>query len=87
MEINIHDDKKMVEVWLTRAEKQDEALQQELKPLYAQYKKKKYMVAVFESGEQDLYQNTLALLSYNKRRIPELEMMREKRMRAVGAES
>ena len=24
MEINIHDDKKMVEVWLTRAEKQDE---------------------------------------------------------------
>ena len=86
MEINIHDDKKMVEVWLTRAEKQDEALQQELKSLYAQYKKKKYMVAVFESGEQDLYQNTLALLSYNKRRIPELEMMREKQMRQAIAE-
>lgn len=86
MEINIHDDKKMVEVWLTRAEKQDEALQQELKSLYAQYKKKKYMVAVFESGEQDLYQNTLALLSYNKRRIPELEMMREKQMRQAVAE-
>lgn len=86
MEINIHDDKKMVEVWLTRAEKQDEALQQELKPLYTQYKKKKYMVAVFESGEQDLYQNTLALLSYNKRRIPELEMMREKQMRQAVAE-
>ena len=86
MEINIHDDKKMVEVWLTRAEKQDEALRQELKPLYAQYKKKKYMVAVFESGEQDLYQNTLALLSYNKRRIPELEMMREKQMRQAVAE-
>ena len=86
MEINIHDDKKMVEVWLTRAEKQDEALQQELKPLYAQYKKKKYMVAVFESGEQDLYQNTLALLSYNKRRIPELEMMREKQVRQAVAE-
>lgn len=86
MEINIHDDKKMVEVWLTRAEKQDEALQQELKPLYAQYKKKKYMVAVFESGEQDLYQNTLALLSYNKRRIPELEMMREKQVRQAIAE-
>ena len=86
MEINIHDDKKMVEIWLTRAEKQDEALQQELKPLYAQYKKKKYMVAVFESGEQDLYQNTLALLSYNKRRIPELEIMREKQMRQAVAE-
>ena len=86
MEINIHDDKKMVEVWLTRAEKQDEALQQELKPLYVQYKKKKYMVAVFESGEQDLYQNTLALLSYNKRRIPELEMMREKQTRQAVAE-
>ncbi len=86
MEINVHDDKKMVEVWLTRAEKQNEALQQELKPLYAQYKKKKYMVAVFKSGEQDLYQNTLALLSYNKRRIPELEMMREKQMRQAVAE-
>ena len=86
MEINIHDDKKMVEVWLTRAEKQDKVLQQELKSLYAQYKKKKYMVAVFESGEQDLYQNTLALLSYNKRRIPELEIMREKQMRQAVAE-
>ena len=86
MEINIHDDKKMVEVWLTRAEKQDKVLQLELKSLYAQFKKKKYMVAVFESGEQDLYQNTLALLSYNKRRIPELEMMREKQMRQAVAE-
>ena len=57
MEMNIHDDTQIVEIWLTNAEKTDPVLQNELKGIYAEYKAKKYMVAVFQSGQGDLYEN------------------------------
>ena len=47
-------------------------------------KKKKYLVAVFESGEGDLYQSTLELLSYNKQRCAEIEVNREKQRTAIN---
>ena len=79
MEINVRDSSKIVEVWLTREEKRDAELQERLKPLYREYKAKKFLVAVFESGEQDLEELTGSLLGYNKKRIVQLEMEREKR--------
>ena len=72
------DDKHLVEVWLSNAEKNDTSLRDGLKRLYDEYKKKKYLVAVFESGEGDLYQSTLELLSYNKKRCAEIEVAHEK---------
>ena len=81
LEMNIRDDKKLVEIWLTNAEKKDLALRESLKSVYAKYKKKNYLVAVFESGEKDLYQGTLDLLAYNKRRCAEIEVQREKKLR------
>lgn len=78
MEINVRDDKKTVDIWLTNAEKNDPALREDLNDIYKKYKEMKYLVAVFESGEKDLYQGTLDLLAYNKRRIPELEVKKEK---------
>lgn len=45
LEMRVHDDKKLVEVWLTKAEKDDPRVQAELITLYAQYKSRKYMVA------------------------------------------
>ena len=78
MELNVREEKKMVEVWLTKTEKADLALRESLKDIYDKFKKKKYLVAVYESGEQDLYQNTLDLLKWNKRRSAELEVQREK---------
>ena len=54
MEMNIHDDTQIVEIWLTNAEKTDPVLQDELKGIYAEYKAKKYMVAVFQSGQGDM---------------------------------
>jgi len=83
LELNIKDDKQIVEIWLTNAEKKDEALRESLKDIYAKYKKKKYLVAVFESGEKDLYQSTLDLLAYNKRRIAELEVRKEKKAKSA----
>ena len=79
MEINVRDSSKIVEVWLTREEKQDVKLRERLKPLYREYKAKKYLVAVFESGEQDLEELTGSLLGYNRKRTVQLEMEREKR--------
>ena len=75
----MRDSNKIVEVWLTREEKQDANLRERLKPLYQEYKAKKFLVAVFESGEQNLEELTGSLLGYNRKRAVQLEMEREKR--------
>lgn len=83
MEVNISDDRRLVEVWLTNAEKDDPAVRESLKPLYAKYKAEKYLVAVYASGGRDLYQSTLNLLSYNQKRVAELAVRQERRIPLV----
>ena len=78
MEMNVRDDKQLVEIWLTNAEKKDLALREGLKDIYDKYKKKKYLVAVFESGNGDFYEQTRDLLLYNRQRLAEQEVQREK---------
>lgn len=77
MEMNIHEQQRIVEIWLTRREKDNTELREDLKSLYQDYKNKKYTVAVYCSGEQDLYRQTSDLLCYNRRRIAELEEQQE----------
>jgi hypothetical protein len=81
--MNVSDESKIVEIWLTNAEKNDPALKVDLQGIYDKYNKQKYTIAVFQSGDRDLYQSTLDLLSYNKRRVAELEVQREKRQCAA----
>ena len=83
MEIHVRDDRGLVEIWLSNAEKKDPSLREGLKGIYDKYKKKKYLVAVFESGERDLYPSMLELLAYNKRRCAELEVYREKQRTTI----
>ena len=78
MEIKVRDDMKLVTLWLTRREQDDEAVRTQLKELYAYYGAKKYMVAQFHSGTEDLYANTRDLLVHNRKRIEELAVQREK---------
>ena len=78
MEISIRDAQKIVEVWLTNSEKNDPAIVARLQPLYQAYQKQKYTVAVFQSGGSDLFGCTRDLLRYNRKRIAELETLREK---------
>ena len=85
MEMNVRDDKKIVEIWLTNAEKVDPILREGLKELYAEYKAKKYLVAVFEPGGEDLYENTRDLLLYNRRRSAERAVQEEKKQQAAAA--
>ena len=65
MEINVHHDKKTVDIWLTRAEAADNALRESLKTMYKKYADMEYFVAVFESGTEDLLEGMAALLQYN----------------------
>lgn len=78
--------KKLVQIWLTRQETEDAAVQERLKLMYAQWKKQKYMVAVFRSGKEDLQRSTLDLLAYNKKRCAELAVQREKKEKATQME-
>ncbi len=66
MEINVFNKEKIVEIWLTTEEKQDKHLQTTLKTIFSSYKSKKYTVAVFISGEQNLLTNTISLLLNNR---------------------
>ena len=86
MEMNVRDDRKLVEIWLTNAEKIDPVLRDGLKGIYAEYSAKKYTVAVFESGEGNLFENTRDLLLYNRRRSAERAVQQEKRQRLAGME-
>lgn len=78
MEIHVRDGSKLVEVWLTNSEKRDGELRERLKPLYREYKKKDYLVAVFESGEQDLTELTSGLLCDHRRRGAQREVELER---------
>ena len=83
MEIHVRDGSKLVEVWLTNSEKRDKNLRERLKPLYREYKEKDYLVAVFESGEQDLTDLTSSLLCDHRRRSAQREVTLERQSRMV----
>jgi len=69
MEVYIKDSLRIVEVWMTNGEQNDTELRQSLQLLYEKYKKKKYKVAVFESGHDDLLDSTAGLLLHNRKLI------------------
>ena len=61
----VHDDMKLVEIWLTKAESDDDVFRRKLEPIFAEYKKKKYRVIVFSSGKGDILELTKDLLKHN----------------------
>ena len=67
MEIHVEHPQKIVEIWLTNAEQDDAALRESFKPLFEEYKQKKYKVAVFQSGCGDLAYDTAGLLLHNRK--------------------
>ena len=84
LEINVRDHCKIVEIWLSNSEKRDELLRERLKPLYQKYKAQKYLVAVFESGDRDLADATSDLLCYNRKRLAEMEVQRQRQEMNAG---
>ena len=78
MEIIVQEQGKLVTVWLNRKEQENGALREQLKSLCAGYAEEKYTVAEFLSGGEELYHNTRDLLLYNRRKLAEAEVQREK---------
>ena len=69
---------KIVEIWLTQAEQEDDDLHQQLQKLYQDYSRRKFKVAQFHSGAGSLYDATRDLLLFNRKRIAQMENRREK---------
>lgn len=78
MEITIHEDKKIVSIWLTNAEQEDSSITARLNLLIAKYRDANYTVAVFKSGKKDLFQCTVDLCRYNRMREAVAEGYRER---------
>ena len=76
--MEVREQSKIVELWLTREERDNPAFRESLRPICQQYRDQKYLVVVFLSGEADLYQQTRDLLLYNRRRLAERELQAEK---------
>lgn len=79
MELNVRNDSKIVEIWLTQDEKQDTQVQKELKLVYQSFQGSDYTIATFLSGGQDLAEVTSGLICYNRKRIAQMEVEQEKK--------
>jgi len=82
MEININDNTKTAEFWLTRNESDNPDFRKNIKPLCKEFSSKKYFVAIFMSGDKELFEQTSNLLCYNKKRIAQLEVERDKQIQS-----
>lgn len=78
LQIDVFDNQKIVAVWLTKAERDDERVREKLRELRSEYKAKKYTVAEYQSGDGDLHTSIYELLRYNKLRVAERETERAK---------
>ena len=78
LQIDVFDNQKIVAVWLTKAERDDERVREKLRELRTEYKAKKYTVAEYQSGDGDLHTSIYELLRYNKLRVAERETERAK---------
>ena len=81
MEITRNEESRIISVWLTNADQQNEEIQNWLKGKYPVWKKEGYLTVVYKSGHEDLYENTLALLKHNRRLSAQKEVEAEKRAR------
>ena len=82
--VNVQTENKIVELWLTRTEREDKAFRASLALLYQKYNAKGFLVVVFLSGDEDLYPQTRDLLLYNQRRLAELSVQAAKQETMLG---
>ena len=66
MRIHMDEEKRIAEIWLTKAESDDPAVEGRLKPFYKECKDHKYLAVVYRSGKEDLLETTKDLLRHNR---------------------
>ena len=67
MEIYEQAEKRIVEIWMTNADRQDKQLCDSVKQACARWKQQGLLPIIYFSGEKDLYEQTFALLERNKK--------------------
>lgn len=65
MEINVKEKMKLVEIWLTHEDQENQQTLEMVHTLIQKYKKSKYKTAIFYSGNKDLLACTEGLLRNN----------------------
>lgn len=72
--INVNDSSKIVSLWFTNEDPHGQPLPEDIRKMCSDYRKRKYMIAIFRSGKEDLFENTFALLKHNRQQIAENEV-------------
>lgn len=76
--IRVNDVSKIVSLWFASDEPGAEYLPEDVKRMCAEYRAQKYMFATFRSGNEDVFENTLAMLKHNRRLTAENEVKQAK---------
>ena len=83
MRIHMDEEKKIAEIWLTRAESDDPAVDARLKPFYKECKDHKYLAVVYRSGRESLLETTKDLLRHNRNLDVHPQPVRKSRTRSL----
>ena len=83
MRIHMDEEKKIAEIWLTKAESDDPAVEARLKPFYKECKAHKYLAVVYRSGRESLLETTKDLLRHNRNLDVHPQPVRKSRTRSL----
>lgn len=83
MRIHMDEEKRIAEIWLTKAESDDPAVDARLKPFYSECKDHKYLAVVYRSGRESLLETTKDLLRHNRNLDVHPQPVRKSRTRSL----
>ena len=83
MRIHMYEEKRIAEIWLTKAESDDPAVEARLKPFYKECKDHKYLAVVYRSGRESLLETTKDLLRHNRNLDVHPQPVRKSRTRSL----
>ncbi len=83
MRIHMDEEKRIAEIWLTKAESDDPAVEARLKPFYSECKDHKYLAVVYRSGRESLLETTKDLLRHNRNLDVHPQLTRKPRTRSL----
>ena len=75
--VRVNDVSRIVSLWFS-GDEPDGQLPENIETMCAAYRAKKYMIAAFRSGKEDLFDNTLAMLKHNRILAAENEVKQAK---------
>lgn len=84
LRIYMDQDRKIAEIWLTKAESNDPDVEQKLKPFYKKCKDHKFLAVVYRSGKEDLLDATKGLICHNYNNCINPQQIQKQNAAGVG---